>query len=187
MTTVPDQQPSAGEQPDLPFPLQEGETVVLQARKHWIYLWPRILLNLLFAIAPLVIVGLVANSAGLDGTGAQALGIVGLLWFLFWGIRIFFLWYSYKHDQWVVTNQRLIDCRKKNPFNLEISSADLVNVQDINVSRSGILRTVLDYGDIVCQTAGTRASFVLGGLPDPRSVQLLIDRERDRERGRYRV
>ena len=81
----------------------------------------------------------------------------------------------------------VIDARRKHPFNLEVSSADLVNVTDISVQRSGILRTMLDYGDIICQTAGTgEHTFKLGGLPHPREVQMLIDKERDRERLRVR-
>jgi hypothetical protein len=45
---------------------------------------------------------------------------------------------------------------------------------------------MLDYGDVVCQTAGTSADFMIGGVPDPRAIQALVDRERDRERMRVR-
>ena len=41
---------------------------------------------------------------------------------------------------------------------------------------------MLDYGDVVCQTAGTDADFTIVGVKDPRGVQALVDRERDRER-----
>jgi hypothetical protein len=99
---------------------------------------------------------------------------------------MFLLWYRYNNDMWVITNQRLIDSFRKHPFSLAITSADLVNVQDISVERNGILRTTLDYGDIVCQTAGVQQGFRLVGIPHPRAVQMLIDKERDRERMRTR-
>jgi len=41
---------------------------------------------------------------------------------------------------------------------------------------------VLNYGDIVCETAADGGDFVLAGIPRPQGVQLLVDRERDRER-----
>jgi hypothetical protein len=87
----------------------------------------------------------------------------------------------------VITNQRLIDSYKSNPFSLKVATADLVNVQDMSVERHGILRTMLDYGDILCQTAAEMQGFRLAGIPDPRTVQALVDRERDRERLRTRL
>jgi hypothetical protein len=52
----------------------------------------------------------------------------------------------------------------------------------MSIERNGVLRTMLDYGDIVCQTAAEMQGFRLAGIPDPRAVQALVDRERDRER-----
>jgi hypothetical protein len=57
-----------------------------------------------------------------------------------------------------------------------------VNIQDLSVNRHGILATSFDYGDINCQTAGGQEKFNLSGIPHPREVQALIDKERDRER-----
>ena len=77
--------------------------------------------------------------------------------------------------------------RRRHPFNLTVNTADLVNVQDMSVSRNGILATMLDFGDIHCQTASADAKdFVLTGIPNPRETQILVDRERDRERMRVR-
>ena len=101
-------------------------------------------------------------------------------------MRVFLIWYRYRHDIWVITNQRLVDSFKSNPFSLRVATADLVNVQDMTVVRNGILRTLLDYGDIVCQTAAELQDFRLVGIPDPRDTQALVDRERDRERTRLR-
>jgi hypothetical protein len=172
---------------NLAFPLQDGETVLRVCRRHWLYLWPMVLLYLAFALVPVLGVALVLSAAGgFEGTGARIFWVVSALWLIFWCVRIFLVWYTYKHDLWVVTNQRLIDSRKSNPFNLRVSSADLVNVQDMTVVRAGILRTIFDYGDIVCQTAADNQDFLLRGIPDPRAVQALVDRERDRERQRLR-
>jgi hypothetical protein len=173
--------------PDVPFPLQTEERVLQLVRRHWVHLWPKVLLQLLVAIAlPALIAGLLTAVGAFDDTPAQIFAIIAGIYVLYWLVRIFLTWYTYHHDLWVITNQRIVDSLKRNPFHHRVSSADLVNVQDMTVERSGILQTALDYGNIVCKTAAAQDDFVLGGIPHPREVQALVDRERDRERLRGR-
>jgi hypothetical protein len=182
----PAEEPPA-KQPGLPFPLQDGEAVIEVCRRHWVYLWPLAAFMLLVALAPPVVVGLLLNAAGgFEGIGATAFLIGAAVYLLYWVVRIFLSWYRYHNDIWVITNQRLIDSYKRHPFNLRVATADLVNVQDMTIERVGVLRTLLDFGDIVCQTAAEVQELRLVGIPDPRRVQALVDRERDRERMRIR-
>jgi len=167
----------------LPFPLQEGERIILLCRRHWIYLWPTIVLQLLFALVPIAAVGLLLRALdAYEGAAAQVYWIASVVYFLYWAARMFLTWYRYHNDIWVITDQRIVDSFKRHPFSLRISTADLVNIQDMFVERDGILRTVLDFGDIVCQTAAEGQDFRLPGIPDPRAVQALVDRQRDRAR-----
>ena len=62
------------------------------------------------------------------------------------------------------------------------TTADLINLQDISVEKSGVIPSMLNFGDVVCQTAGGASNFRIAGVPDPTNVQLLIDKERDRAR-----
>ena len=156
-------------------------------RKHWFYLWPRTAIIVLFAIVPVVVAAvLLSKSTGLGGTGGKVFAIVSLLYVVYWAIRAFLNYYRYHNDIWVITNQRLIDSTKTNPFSLKISTADLVNVQDMTVDRSGVFRTMFNFGDVVCQTAADIQEFRMAGVPNPQDVQLLVDKERDRERMRGR-
>ena len=173
--------------PRLPFPLQDDETVLKLCRRHWLYLWPRTAFMAILALAPVLVVAVLLSKAdGLDGTIGKVFWIAAAVYLLYWAVRILLSWYRYHNDIWVVTNQRIIDSTKTTPFNLKISTADLVNIQDMSVERDGIVRTVFDYGDIVCQTAAEVQEFRLAGIPHPREVQALVDRERDRERLRTR-
>jgi hypothetical protein len=173
--------------PGLPFPLQDGETVLDVCRRHWIYLWPRIAFYLVLALVPPTAVALLLSTAGAyEGITAKVFWVVAGLYLIYWGARIFLTWYRYRHDIWVITNQRIVDSFKRNPFSLMVSTADLVNVQDMTVEREGILKTMLDYGDIVCQTAAEKQEFRMVGIPNPRAIQALVDKERDRERMRTR-
>ncbi|MEX0800025.1 MAG: hypothetical protein WD379_02270 [Dehalococcoidia bacterium] len=172
-------------QPRFPFPLQADEMVLQLCRRHWWQLWPKSILWLLFAVVPVALAAWLLSLADvLDDLGIF-FWLVVAVWFAYWAVRLFLNWYRYHNDIWVVTNQRLVDSFKPTPFQLRISTADLVNVQDITVEKSGIIPSILNFGDVVCQTAATGQQFRIAGVPHPESVQLLIDKERDRERGRY--
>ncbi len=167
----------------LHFPLQENEQVLKICHRHWFYLWPRTVFYALFALVPVIVAGiLVSKASGLGGTAGKVFWITALVYLLYWLIRIYLNWYRYNNDIWVITNQRIIDSTKTTPITLKISTADLINVQDMTVQRDGLFRTMFNYGDVICQTAAEQQEFRLIGIPRPEDVQLLVDKERDRER-----
>ena len=170
----------------LPFPLQDNETVTSLIRRHWYYLWPRTILWVFYALAPVVIGSIILDTIGvLDDLGIIWWAIVAL-WLIWWIIRLLLNWYRYHNDIWLITNQRIIDSFKSNPFDLRVATADLVNVQDMSIVKKGIFASMLNFGDIICETAGAeKVPFLITGVPHPESIQLLIDKERDRERGKY--
>jgi hypothetical protein len=181
---VPQVEPLPAPQPKVPFPLQQNEQVIKLARRHWWFLWPYTVWLAIVAIAPVVVLVWFVDLVGIDDPG-WFLWIPVLLWLGYWGIRAIFNWYRYQNDIWVVTNQRLIDVFRTNPFNKRVTTADLVNIQDMRVERRGITATILGYSDLICSTAGTEGgTFVIGGVPHAEELQLMIDRERDRERMR---
>ncbi len=171
--------------PKFPFPLQQGEQVLQLCRRHWWHLWPRTILWVLFAVVPVAAVAWLLSAIDvLDDLGIY-FWIVAALWLGYWVIRLLLNWYRYHNDYWVITDQRVIDSFKPHPFELRVSSADLVNIQDMTVEKKGIIPTILNFGDVICETAGGAGEqFRMGGVPNPVAVQLLVDRERDRERMR---
>lgn len=153
-------------------------------RKHWWFLWPHSIVLALVAVVPVAIVWWLLDLVGVD-RGAIFWGLA-LLWIVYWVIRLLLNYYRYHNDIWLVTNQRLIDSYKSHPFNLRLATADLVNIQDMSVVKNGILASLLGFGNVVCETAGAdHVPFLISGIPHPEEVQLLIDKERDRERGKY--
>ncbi len=171
----------------LHFPMQENERVLQICRRHWFYLWPRTVFYALAALVPIIAVGVaIAKLADYGGMTAKVFWVASLVYLLYWLVRIFLNWYRYNNDIWVITNQRIVDSTKTTPFTLKISTADLVNVQDMTVERDGIFRTIFNYGDVICQTAAEQQEFRMSGIPQPQEIQLLVDKERDRERLRGR-
>jgi len=187
MTDAPPPAPQqpAEKPPHLPFPLQDGERILALFRRHWWFLWPQSILLVLAAVVPVVLVALFLDLIGLLDDLGIYFWIVVAVWLAYWAVRLFFNWYRYHNDIWLVTNQRIIDSFKKHPFDLRVATADLVNVQDISIVKSGLTPSLLNYGSVVCETAGAATNeFVIAGIPHPEAAQLLIDKERDRERTR---
>jgi hypothetical protein len=171
--------------PNVPFPLQQGEQVLELVRRHWWFLWPYTLWLVIVAFAPVAVLAGAFDAIGILDDLGWFFWIPAVLWIAYWGVRALFNWYRYQHDIWVVTNQRLIDVFRSNPLNKRIVTADLVNIQDMRVERRGVTATVLGYSDLLCSTAGTQGDTLnISGVPNAEELQLLIDRERDRERMR---
>ncbi|HEY53217.1 MAG TPA: PH domain-containing protein [Caldilineae bacterium] len=166
---------------DLPVQLQGDEQIIALLRRHPVYIILQIigiivLAMLLVSAFTWMQSQVVALRSVMDiliiATAVIALGAVG------------FIYYRYRNDLWLVTNQRLVDSIKTSPFSHEVASADLLNVQDIAVSKRGIFPTLFNFGDVSCQTAGSTGVFVLRGVPNPNGVLELIDQTRDRARER---
>lgn len=170
----------------LPSPLQDGEIVLQLCHRHWWYLWPRTILWVLYAVAPVFVLAVILDAIGILDDIGIFFWLLAAVYLGYWGVRLVLNWYRYANDIWIVTNQRIIDSFKPHPFSHRLATADLVNVQDISVEKIGLLPTMLGFGDVVCQTAsgGSDEPFRIIGIPKPADVQLLIDKERDRERSR---
>jgi hypothetical protein len=178
-------EPLPGPAPKVPFPLQANEQVIKLVRRHWWFLWPYTLWLAIVALAPIGVAYFLLDAIGIADDLGWFFWIPALLWLGYWGIRALFNWYRYQNDIWVVTNQRIVDVFRTNPFNKMVKTADLVNIQDMKVERRGITATTLGYADLICSTAGTdTGTFQIGGVAQAEELQLLIDRERDRERMR---
>jgi len=193
VNSTPDPAPAAprdGAQPlshaKVPFPLQRSEQVLAIVRRHWWFLWPRTLLWAGIAIVAPVVAWWLLDLIGVFDDISAIFWIALLLWVGFWGVRILLNWYQYYNDIWVITDQRIVDSRKPHPLRHTLASADLVNIQDMTVEKRGLFASLMNFGDVVCQTAAAKHLFVLSGIPQPAEVQLLVDAERDRERMRSR-
>src|SRR5260221_8346728 len=100
--TTPTTPPPSGA---IHFPLQGGEQVLMVCRRHWFYLYPRLVIYLLAAAVPLGMLAFVLSKAdAFHGTGRNAFVIVSAVWLLYWAIRALFTWYKYVNDLWVITN-----------------------------------------------------------------------------------
>lgn len=172
----------------LPVQLQLDEILVARKRRHPLFLAWQMGRVLIMGAAPIVVLLIAVNEiSGLDGNNGTVAGVAAAVWGGIWLVLGYFTWYRYNRDGWMVTNQRLIDSVKRHWFHHEISSADLIQIEDMSVRRSGLLQTMFNFGDLTCQTAGATQNFVLRGIPGPTDTLGIVDAARDaarRELGR---
>lgn len=167
----------------LPFDLQAGENILRFCRRHWVYLWSKLIAIAVAAVLPIVLLTwLAAATSGLGSTFGRVALILDLAWALYWAVRGYFTWYRYQNDIWVVTNQRVMDSLKRHWFHHRLASADLVDIEDMAVHREGLLQTLFNFGDVRCQTAGEVPNFILAGIPEPAKVLGVVDAARDAAR-----
>jgi CRP-like cAMP-binding protein/membrane protein YdbS with pleckstrin-like domain len=146
-------------------------------RKHWMNLiqrtlWPTLMLFFTLAMAWL---GLNFLQSGRFGVSVDTLALAWLFLFLV-GIG----WWLYRYADWrndiyVVTDDKLIDIEAK-PLGLYIKRREtgLDRVQTVDYKQVGIIRYILNYGDVVIRTAALEEGFDFLYVPNPRLVQAVI-------------
>ena len=165
---------------NLPMDLQANENVVHIARRHIIYLFLKMFWALIGGVVPLIVLIILTLNA--EGSTRSLLLVLTLVWGLGTFLVLYFIWYRYQNDMWIITNQRLIDSKKLHWFDHQMASTDLINVEDMSVDRSGFLPTIFNYGNVNCETAGSSNRFILYGIPDPARVMAIVDELRDNAR-----
>lgn len=167
----------------LPVELQAGESVVARYRRHPVFVVSKLVGVGVAGLVPfgvaLWVAGAVLGFGGVSGLIVLGLGVV---WLAFWTFRAYLIWYRFEHDEWLVTNQRLIDAYSRNWFNRSVSSTDLINVQDMSIRKHGLLASIFNFGDLECETAGSNQKFLLSAIPRPADALALMDARRDAAR-----
>lgn len=155
------------------IPFEEGEVLVAKVHRHWWFIFLRVMGLMLLAPAPLLLY-LLLSRVGilvLAGHGVIALTVVGALWALVLWAFFWQFWTTYYMDIWVVTNRRIIDIDYQRLFDRNIAILRLDRVQDVTTHISGLLPTLLKYGSVVVQTAGSDKQFVIDQISHPEHLR----------------
>jgi hypothetical protein len=167
--------------------LEDDEKILKVVRKHWWIIFTRVgtsvLLMLLPPIALSIASGVLADTIDLTlvTTSYRAeLWFAYLGWILVQWIAIANFWTDHYLDLWAITNRRIVAIEQNGFFRRFLSSFRLERLQDMNISVTGIIPTLLNFGRIEAQTAGgSNEEFATNNMPDPRGLKALIIRSAD--------
>lgn len=172
---------------------EKGEGTVITVRRHWFVLLRDVLYVFVIYILPLLAYIFLVNLPELTaGTPAEVtiprfslspgilFFLISLWTFLMW-VRLFSVWTDYYLDTWIVTTKRIIDIDQEGYFKRSVGSFPIVRIQDVTFTYNGLLSSVLDFGTLHVQTAGSNTNeFQIEDVPNPKGLRDAINKELDR-------
>lgn len=161
------------------IPMEEGERIVAKVHRHWIFIALRVFALAVLLVLPWLLVvlldrlNILSLTAGSVASYVAVWALWGLvLWAMFWQF-----WTTYYMDIWVVTNKRIIDIDYLRLFDRNIAMLRFERVQDVTTHVQGIIGTLLRYGSVVVQTAGSDKEFVIDQIANPESLRDIISKQ----------
>lgn len=155
--------------------MNPGETVILESHRHWVNIAPFFASTAIVIIIGFYMIGYVgANPEDANRLfPGLSLGIVTPLVALldvFAIIILFFAYSVYRQNKIVLTNMHFIQITQTGLFGRTLSKLSLDELQDVRGSRKGVFGTILNYGEILIETAGNEENFFFRPAPDPLNI-----------------
>jgi hypothetical protein len=154
---------------NLGFTLAKDETVIRKVRRHWVALAPVIVAAVFISFAT---VGMTYLYSRYRNNLPSTLTPTGLFVFdaLMIGLAIALVYAGFwinARNFLVLTNQHLVRVEQRGLFSRSVSQLSLSRVQDVSGNVPGFIATVLAYGDLTVETAGTEDNFVFSTIYAP--------------------
>ncbi len=149
---------------------EKDEDIQEVIRRHWFdILWQFI--PLIFATLLIVSLFIVARQLLSETLDERILYFfLSFLLLIFW-LSASVIWIDYYLDVWIITNKRVVNVEQKGLFMREVSELHYNKIQDITTEVHGFIPTILHYGDVYVQTAGTQPRFLFHNVPDPYKIK----------------
>ncbi len=158
--------------------MRDDEWAVHLGRRHLMGLMRRIMLPVLALVLVVVLAYMLAR------VSATAALVVGLLLSLFPAGLLAWDYIDWYDDRFILTTQRVVHLERKGPFGSMSEEAALDDIQDVLEVRSNVVANLLDYGDIILQTAGGTVKIDFTEVGQPSLWRQLILREMGRIQAR---
>lgn len=155
---------------------RESEVVLRIVHRHWFDIATHFFVIILFlailfgsfSIMPIMF----PDWLGSEGERFVAFirsSIILMLW-----LYAFLVWIDYFFDVWIITNERVVNIEQKGLFVRSVSELKFSRIQDVTSEVSGMLPTILNFGDVKVQTASEEDYFLFRRVPDPYHIKDVI-------------
>jgi len=153
------------------------ERVIKVIRKDVFLMFVKLLFLFLMIVLPVgfFMLFIKPNEFLMNWNGAYPLIVLMTsAYYLFLWLFAFFTFIDYYLDVWIITNERIIDIEQRGFFSRVIAEHKLFRIQDVTSEVHGVFPTLIGYGDIFVQTAGTKQRFHFDDIPNPGIVRNMI-------------
>ncbi|HSX40608.1 MAG TPA: hypothetical protein VLF68_03260 [Candidatus Saccharimonadales bacterium] len=159
---------------------EEGETILLFLRRHFITNFPWIFISIVLLVVPTILhilfkTPFIAADNLFSFLPANFGTFFTLFYYLLIAMYIFINFITWYFNISMVTTIRIIDIDFSDVVYKNISATKLDLVQDVNYTQIGVIPSVFDYGDVLVQTAGSQEMFDFSSVPHPQRVVKIIE------------
>jgi len=147
------------------------EEIIIFVRRHLITNLKWFLMVILLSLIPLLAFALL--DFDLVPLNFRFIGF--LVWYLLvfaFGFERFLVWFFNIN---IVTNKRIVDVNVPNILFRDITQMPLENIQDITAETGGFMRSILAFGDVRIQTAGTVPEVSFEAVPSPNKLAQILN------------
>lgn len=149
---------------------EHDENVMLLVRRHPFYIVLKFIFILILGLIPLLIISIYSEVLATNDFLIFSIFLYSLWCLVLWQI-LFYHFTMYALDVWIVTDKRIIDSTQHGFFNRTVAELHVARIQDISVNITGFFQTLLKFGDLEIQTAGTENKFDFLQIPYPNEVK----------------
>ena len=149
---------------------EKDEKVLLLLRRHVFTILAPLSLFFLIGLVPIV-AGTFFMSYIITYKLVALFFFLSSVWYLVLWIAIFYSLTIYTLDTVIITDHRIIDNDQRGLFYRSVSELHSHRIQDVSTYTNGLIETLLKFGDITVQTAGSEKQFVFRQIPDPDKVK----------------
>src|SRR3989338_6870974 len=155
---------------------QPDEKILLFLKRHLIVNVPWVIITFILLFAPLIIFIFEATFQLFHTLNLPPRFILVFTAFYYlivfsYAFVNFITWF---YNVLLVTQKRVVDIEYHDITIHNIAFTKLINVQDVNYTQAGFIRSFFNYGDVFVQTAGTETHFEGLSIPMPRRAAQII-------------
>jgi hypothetical protein len=151
---------------------ESDEKIILFLRRHFVTNVGWIIMTFCLAIIPFFAFNIFSFAS--IPFNFQLMIVIG--WYLLTFANAFERFLSWFFNIHIVTNERIIDVNFPSILYKDISECRIENVEDLSSKIGGFIRSFLNYGDVLIQTAGTLPEISFEAIPNPdKAVEIIND------------
>ncbi len=154
--------------------IAEGEQVVLAVNDHWVAIFRQIF-GYLTVLALFILVVIFAGWInGYSQDSAKAIVLIAIALFALLNHWFFLHVIQWDLSNWFVTTHRIIEFDNKPFIKSDMRFVKISEIHEVEKRKHGLVRNILDYGDVIINVAAVPEPMVLRYVTQPSKFVHLI-------------
>ncbi len=164
--------------------VEKDEKIIRIVRRHWFVLLGDMLILIFAVIMPVILLVFlhlipIEKILAFSGSTFAAGGFFLFAWFTIVWMMGWNIWTNYYLNVLMITDKRVFDIDQMGLFKRKSESFRIDRIQNVSVRQSGIIQTLLDFGDIDIETAGNSENITAQYIVRPYEIKKLINQIQD--------